>query len=478
MNCLRFHQDVNGNETRIRPNRPVNCGTAHAVGSKPQIRQMTAASRPSAGLRLVFAAASALAFAVVPAQSQSQKPTLEDVRKHDQELEAIRAEQKKALDSQKKLQDEIAALSDDRRKLNQALLDSATSIRTAETKISAAEGRLQQLVGTEASIRKSLDSRRGVIGEILATLQRMGRQPPPAMLVRPEDALESLRATMLLGAVIPEMRSEAQSLAGELSDLVRVRGEAAAERDGLSRNLLALSMEQNRMTLLLEERQKRQSEAEKQLDSERLHAVDLSKQADNLKDLIAKLERGLDSASRTARAAQEGRALGDTRADLAALKDPGRLGPAIPFVSAKGMLPIPVNGVKSRDFGVSDGNGGTERGVSIATRTGAQVTSPCDGWVVYAAPYRSYGKLLILNAGGGYHVVLAGMERISVDIGQFVLTGEPVAVMGSGPQVASAMLTGASGSNQPVLYIEFRKDGSPVDPNPWWAPPDSEKVRG
>jgi len=105
------------------------------------------------------------------------------------------------------------------------------------------------------------------------------------------------------------------------------------------------------------------------------------------------------------------------------------------------------------------------------------VTSPCDGWVVYAAPYRSYGKLLILNAGGGYHVVLAGMERISVDIGQFVLTGEPVAAMGSGPQVASAVVTGAS-SSQPVLYIEFRKDGSPVDPNPWWATPDSEKVRG
>jgi septal ring factor EnvC (AmiA/AmiB activator) len=217
---------------------------------------------------------------------------------------------------------------------------------------------------------------------------------------------------------------------------------------------------------------------EKQFDSERQHAVDLSKQADNLKDLIAKLERGLDSPSRAARAAQEGRALGDTRADLAALKDPGRLGPALPFASAKGMLLIPVNGVKSRDFGTSDGNGGTERGISIATRTGARVTSPCDGWVVYAAPYRSYGKLLILNAGGGYHVVLAGMERISVDIGQFVLTGEPVAVMGSGPQVASAMLTGTSGSNQPVLYIEFRKDGSPVDPKPWWAPPDSEKVRG
>jgi septal ring factor EnvC (AmiA/AmiB activator) len=438
---------------------------------------MTAASRPSVGLRLLFAAASALAVAG-PATSQTPKPGLEDIRKHDQELEAVRAEQKKALDSQKKLQDEIAALSEDRRQLNQSLIDTAAGIRGAEGRISASEGRLAQLTATEASIRKSLDSRRDVIGEILATLQRMGRRPPPAMLVRPEDALDSLRAAMLLGAVVPEMRSEAQSLAGELSDLVRIRGEAAAERDGLSRNLLALSMEQNRMALLVDERQKRQSEIEKQLDSERQHAVALSKQADNLKDLIAKLQRGLDSASRAERSAQEGRALGDTRADLSALKDPGRLGPAIAFASTKGMLPVPVNGVKSRDFGAPDGNGGAEKGISIATRPGAQVTAPCDGWVVYAAPYRSYGKLLILNAGGGYHVVLAGMERISVDIGQFVLTGEPVAAMGSGPQVASAVVTGASGSSQPVLYIEFRKDGSPVDPNPWWAPPDSEKVRG
>jgi septal ring factor EnvC (AmiA/AmiB activator) len=415
---------------------------------------------------------------VGPATSQTPKPSLEDIRKHDQELEAIHAEQKKALDSQKKLQDEITALSEDRRQLNQALLDSAAGIRAAEGRISASEGRLAQLTATEASIRKSLDSRRDVIGEILAALQRMGRRPPPAMLVRPEDALGSLRAAMLLGAVVPEMRSEAESLAGELSDLMRIRGEAATERDGLSRNLLALSMEQNRMALLVEERQKRQSEAEQQLDSERQRAVALSKQADSVKDLIAKLQRGLDSASRAERAAQEGRALGDTRADLSALKDPGRLGPAIAFASAKGMLPVPVNGVKSRDFGAPDGNGGSEKGISIATRPGAQVTAPCDGWVVYAAPYRSYGKLLILNAGGGYHVVLAGMERISVDIGQFVLTGEPVAAMGSGPQVASAVVTGASAPSQPVLYIEFRKDGSPVDPNPWWAPPDSEKVRG
>src|SRR5262249_33436286 len=262
--------------------------------------------------------------------------------------------------------------------------------------------------------------------------------------------------------------------------LMRVRTEAAAERDGVTRELAALGQDKYRMSLLLDQRQKHQTDVEKALETERARAGQLSRQADNLKDLSAKLEQGLDSASRAARAAagaaEEARPSGDAR--LTALHDPGRLGPAVAFASAKGMLPLPVNGIKTRDFGWADGNGGTERGISITTRTGAQVTSPCDGWVVYAAPYRSYGQLLILNAGGGYHVLLAGMGRISVDLGQFVLTGEPVGVMGNGPSVASALTAGTAGASQPALYIEFRKDGSPVDPNPWWVSTDSQKVRG
>jgi septal ring factor EnvC (AmiA/AmiB activator) len=157
------------------------------------------------------------------------------------------------------------------------------------------------------------------------------------------------------------------------------------------------------------------------------------------------------------------------------------MGPAIAFVSAKGRLSLPVSGVRIREFGAPDGAGGNEKGTSIETRPGAQVTAPSDGWVVYAAPYRSYGQLLILNVGGGYHVLLAGMERITVDPGQFVLTGEPVAVMGSGTRVASVSAAGSPseiGSPQPVLYIEFRKDGIPVDSSPWWATTANEKVRG
>src|SRR5262249_48550117 len=225
---------------------------------------------------------------------------------------------------------------------------------------------------------------------------------------------------------------------------------------------------------LIEERQKKQTEAEKALETERQRAIALARQADSLKDLIAKLEQDVSLSARAAGAARPQDSK-ETRTNLASLKDPGRLAPAVAFASAKGALPLPINGVKIRDFGAPDGLGGTEKGLWIASRAAAQVTAACDGWVVYAGPFRSYGQLLILNAGGGYHVLLAGMERISVDLGQFVLTGEPVAVMGGGPQSAAAI---AVGSSQPVLYVEFRKDGAPIDPNPWWATKDSEKVRG
>ena len=193
--------------------------------------------------------------------------------------------------------------------------------------------------------------------------------------------------------------------------------------------------------------------------------------SDNLKDLIAKLEQGLDPATRAAREA----ARSDMRPAMSTLRDPGRLAPAVAFASLHGQVPIPVNGVKLKEYGAPDGIGGLEKGVSIATRAGAQVTAPADGWVVYAGPFRSYGQLLILNAGNGYHILLAGMDRISVDLGQFVLTGEPVAVMGNGSHIAAIL---ATGSSQPVLYIEFRKDGIPVDPGPWWAAGEGEKVRG
>jgi septal ring factor EnvC (AmiA/AmiB activator) len=423
-----------------------------------------------AGAFLLLAAGAALAqVSDVVVAPEAQKGARQE------ELEKVQAEQKRNAEAAAKLKSELDAIGEDRRKLSQLLIGTAANMRIVEDRITASERRVATLAGNEDTVRRSLASRRAVIAEVLAALQRLGRRPPPALLVSPEDALQSVRAAILLGAVLPDMKVEVDTLVADLSELVRVRTEITAEREVLGRDLAALSQERTRMTVLVQERQRKQSETEKALEAERGRALQLARQADNLKDLIARIEQDIAASARAAAAAQAGTARGDPKNSFAALKDPGRLSPAIAFASAKGALPLPISGIKIREFGAPDGLGGTEKGLWVASRTGAQVTAPCDGWVVYAGPFRSYGQLLILNAGGGYHVLLAGMERISVDLGQFVLTGEPVAVMGGGPQSAAAI---ATGSSQPVLYIEFRKDGSPVDPGPWWAASGSEKVRG
>jgi septal ring factor EnvC (AmiA/AmiB activator) len=437
---------------------------------------------PSHHGRLVAATAWSLplAFALSWSAGAQERPALraginaEALQERDREYESLQNERRKALEAESRLRQEIDALAGDRQKFNQQLIETAGRVRTVEQRIAATEARLVPLDDAERAIRSSLEGRHAVIADVLAALQRMGRRPPPAVLVQPEDALRSVRTAIMLGAVLPEMRQQAEALAADLAELLRLRKEIAQERETLARDLAALADDQQRLALLIEGRQKRQSAAESELEAERQRAAALARQADSLNDLIVRLEQGLDSGTRAARAAS--RAALEGRTPPGDLQDAGRLGPAIAFDAARGLLPLPVNGIRIRAFGEPDGMGGTERGLAIATRPGAQVTAPCDGLVVYAGSFRSYGQLLILNAGGGYHVLLMGMERISVDPGQFVLTGEPVAAMGSGGLVAAAST--AVTPSQPVLHIEFRKDGTPIDPSPWWATSQSEKVRG
>jgi septal ring factor EnvC (AmiA/AmiB activator) len=420
--------------------------------------------------------AQVLAQATPPAQ-QAAATAPDAIKQREQELEAAREQQRKAAELQEKLKADSAAIGQDRSKLNQQLIDIAAQVRGVETRIGEAEGRLRPLDSREQEIRNSLDSRRAEIIEVLAALQRAGRRTPPALLVRPEDALQSLRTAMLLGSVVPELRGRAEKLASDLGELVAVRKTISTERDALADDRDKLRDDQVRLAALVDERQRQQSAVEKDMAAEGARAIALSKQVDSLQGLIAKMEQDLKSAAKAAATAslQGAPANLNGKPNLGAFKDPARLTPAIAFASAKGLFAYPVNGTRIRDFGGSDGAGGVQKGISLASRAGAQVTTPCDGWVVYAGPFRSYGQLLILNAGGGYHVLIAGMERVSVNIGQFVLTGEPVATMGTTSQVASILATNAS---QPVLYVEFRKDGTPIDPGPWWAANEGEKVRG
>ena len=443
---------------------------------------------------LVAFGSGARAAELTPPTAKTGAESVADPSKEIGKADALRLELNGLRDSlgtanaeRAKLESEVAAIRDDRARLKQALIDTTRRIDSAGAKIDEGQGRFDALTASEEAVRKSLAARRDVLGDILAVLQRMGRAAPPALLVRPDDLLAAVHASILLGAVLPGMRLEAEALADDLKQLIALRKDMATERDGLRADVKTLDSERARLALLTDARQKAQGDAEGALDLQRTRMAEIARQATGVETLIARVETEVVGAQR---AREEARKAEETRTQQAALesrdqeariaaspfKDAARLAPAIAFADAKGRLPMPVTGAVVRGWGVADGFGGTEKGLSIGARPGAPVASPTDGWVVFAAPYRSYGLLVIVNAGGGYHIVLAGMEKTSVAVGQFVLAGEPVGTMGNGAARAAAAI--AIGANSPILYVEFRKDGSAIDPGPWWAQPDTQRVRG
>lgn len=424
-------------------------------------------------------------------------------------------------ESAARLDAEIAGYAADREALRTAMIAAATEQRKASVAIADSEARIGSLADEETRIKSSLRERRGVLAEVLGALERMGRKPPPALLVKPGDALGSVRSAILLGAVVPEIRAQTDALLAGLTRLVAVKDQLAGEKRRFAEALTRGREEEERLRLLFAQKEKLEAEGRGRIGEENRRAAELASQATTLQELIASLEaetartRAAEERERlaTIRAAEEARQRAAAEAELAAAqaaktappdaparpdgappaprapaaaeppiydvaqlrREMARMAPAAAFSTLKGSLVPPVVGRQTVRFGESDGIGRAASGVTIAARAGDTVTAPAEGQILYSGPFRSYGQLLILNAGDGYHIVLAGMSRIDVSVGQFVLSGEPLAAMGA-TRIASAsdadMVDAA-----PSLYVEFRKDGKPVDPQPWWTDGSSGRTR-
>ena len=431
--------------------------------------------------------------AAAPADAGASKSTSPDpaadlaVRRDStaSELEALSKTITLSRDRSEALEKTIAEIDKSNETLRDALVDSAAKRQELERRIADGERKLGDLRVKEDVVRRSLRARRGLLAEVLAALQRMGRNPPPAILVTPEDALGSVRSAILLGAVVPEIREQTDSLVADLQALADIRSGIAREREELTAAMTARLEEERRMSMLVAEKEKLRQRNAADLAVEQRKAEELALQAGNLEGLISSLENEISSVREAAAAAraeeEERRRMSEAEREAArelarsAVPDKNRIAPAYVFSELRERLAYPVAGSLVRRFGDADGTGHSLQGIMLETNAGALVTTPADGWIVYAGSFRSYGQMIILNAGDGYHIVLAGMENVSVRPGQFVVAGEPVAAMGA-KRVASAAAL-ALETDRPTLYIEFRKDGKPVDSRPWWTAAEVGRAR-
>jgi murein hydrolase activator len=425
----------------------------------------------------LLCAVPALAQEKIVQEKPASKIELHQQEKIKREADLLRLEgQIKQSDAQKQQTiKEVEQLRGDRAKLNKDLIDTTARVRVADERLNSVESKLSLLENNAEILQKSLESRKDVIVEVLASLQRMGRKPLPAVLAHPDDILAALRSSILLGDVVPELRQEAENLAKDLDALSINRKDQTVERENLKVEKDNASKDRERLASLVSLRQTQIESSEQKLKEERNKITSLAKDALTLKELIARMESDIAGAAKAAEASKLVPLPGSGAQRKDAFTDPARLSPKIAFADLRGNLNLPVAGKIIKTFGSADNYGGVEKGITIMPPSGAIVSSPSDGWVAFSGSYRSYGQVLILNTGNGYHLVFIGIENTLAEIGQFVLAGEPIAVMSRKDEtiVKNELLDKGN-----LLYIELRKDGQAIDSRSWWSPQHIEKARG
>ena len=422
------------------------------------------------------------------------------VRASRREMDRLSATIRLSDEKREALESAVARIEDDAAGLRNEAVRVAAERERLEAELEKAADRLALLGVREQALLTDLASRRDVLAEVLGALQRMGRNPPPALLVTPDDALSSVRSAILMGAVVPALRGEAEKLVADLTALKRVRASTVAERENVSAQLTEVAESEERLDLLQATKRQVLERAGRDLEAERERLAELAARSGTLEELTASLDAELTEASRrrgeaeveAERAAREAaQAAADAlrrareaeeAARLAAAPpapepepeetpsasfapgvfakaDPAREKPAFAFASLDGKLELPVAGRIESGFGRGDAR--RNKGLVVAARGGALVRAPTDGWVAYAGPFRSYGEIVIMNVGDDYRMVLSGLGSSDVALGQFVLAGEPIG------RLAKPL---GEGAPAPSLYVEVRQGERPIDPARWFAP--------
>ncbi|MQX37519.1 murein hydrolase activator EnvC family protein [Roseospira navarrensis] len=459
--------------------------TAIRTGPHPFSRSRASAL---AGVAVAMAGGVLWASPALPADPATELRTIE---------ERLQAERQ----AQDALREKREALAAELRQVRDQVIESAAAVQDSEENLSRLEGRLSALREERALVSAALSMRDTQMTHVLTAIQRLAWRPTEALIVQPAPPADTVRSAILLGAAIPRIQENARALASELETLHGLDAAITAQLAEIADEAEALRVAHARLQALFDRKAALQRHTREQEREAALRVERLGREADDLRDLIHRLEeerkrrealaalKRAEDARRQAQAEAEARrraaeaAAAARAAETATASDdppaPETPAPEAPLTAAvpastitaanvplpppapprtfstgRGLMPMPVRGEVLTRYGEPDPVGSSSKGVTIRTRDGAQVVAPYDGTVAFAGPFRGYGLLLIIEHTDGYHSLLAGMERLDGHVGQAVRAGEPIGVMGR---------------DAPSLYLELRRDGRPINPLPWMA---------
>jgi septal ring factor EnvC (AmiA/AmiB activator) len=382
------------------------------------------------------------------------------------------------LDAQREATEQAAQAMAEEKRLTVAQAEAFERLKRAEAAVNDMTRRALDLDQRRADAQTRFDQRTDALRPILPVIARLSANPTETLFatqLAPEDAI---RGIAVLRFIARQANDDARALTQDREALDAATREAAEAAPQLAAAEAARSYEAEALARqLAATTEQRQSAEQDAADAARRAAAEAAR-AQTLRSMLQILEtqrrleeaRAREDALRAERD-QKTNAAEAAHLRQAAMSRPTGAGTLAANAKPASQLTPPVGGVLLRGWGDPE-DGEPATGQSYQTEASARVVAPCGGTVAFAEPFRGYGLLVIIDCGGGYHAVLSGLYQLAVTPGRAVQDGDPVGTMrpeGRGDAVAGEAGTAPPG--RPVLYLELRKGGRPVNPAPWLKAP-------
>jgi septal ring factor EnvC (AmiA/AmiB activator) len=389
-------------------------------------------------------------------------PSVGAARQQLQDTERARAN---SLAAQKDAAARAAAAAAQEKQLEAARAAAAERLRQAEAATLAIAQRMDALAQERQAADARLKDQAAGLAPLLPVVERLSLYPSETLLAAPGSREDAVRGLIVLQGLSRQIEAEAASLRRTQAAAANASRALQAQIPQLAAAEAAQAAQAKALEKAIVDTEAGRQQAEDEAAAAARQAAEAATRAESLRSVITTLEAERLAAERRARAeealAQRRRqteVAAKARRQQEALAAPARTASLPAGAAPSGQLTMPVAGTVLRGWGAPS-DAGPATGITYQTAPAARVVAMCGGRVAFAAPFRSYGLLLILDCGGGYHAVMAGFEKLDAKVGQLVRAGEPV---GSMPSWAP----GQAGA-RPTLYVELRSGDRAVDPSPW-----------
>lgn len=316
----------------------------------------------------------------------------------------------------------------------------AARIQQAEADIAADEARIRLIDNQRAVLSATLARRQQPLLRLTGALQHLSRRPMIVSLLRPGSVNDAAHLRALLGTMVPEVRSRTAALKIEIDKARALAMQARKAQATLIAGKATLNTRHQALSGLETQQRLAARSVSGNADRESERALALAEQARDLGGLLDVLDQAAGMRERLSRL--PGPIMRPARPETAEATQDEEAAPAATRLAA---YMLPVTGRLVTGFGSQ----ASARGITMAVRAGAQVVTPAAGRVAFAGPYPGYGQIVIVEHDGGWASLITGMARLDVQVGDRLVGSAPL---------------GLAGPGRPLVGLELRKDGQPVNP--------------